>query len=377
MLTRSGVGALLASIVAVLLGWWWQYPELVAVGAALAMLVIVSVTIVRGRQPATVVRTIGDRRIARGSAVAVRYRLNNPTRYRSPPITIIDSLQRESLTGGTGSRAESVRTPVPSLGRLESLVRHAFLPTHRRGVFTVGPAETERLDVFRLAVGRRSDIANDEVIVHPRVFELTGPFGSRFSAADDALRRSSASDPLSGFVTLREYAEGDDPRLIHWPTTARTGVLMLREHVELRRPQFTIAIDASTAVAEPDDFEEMVDVAASLAVHALHTGIDVRVRTTNIDHLGSERALGTDTEILDFLTPVTQDSPDRVVNIANLFAQDGMVGRIALVTGPGGPATPVTDPHSISVVRIGRHAESTQPFETAAETAAEFARSWD
>jgi uncharacterized protein (DUF58 family) len=32
---------------------------------------------------------------------------------------------------------------------------------------------------------------------------------------DEAVIRRAASDPLSGFVSLREYVDGDDPRLIH------------------------------------------------------------------------------------------------------------------------------------------------------------------
>ena len=67
---------------------------------------------------------------------------------------------------------------------------------------------------------------------------------------DEAVVRRAASDPLSGFVSLREYVDGDDPRLIHWPTSARMGTLMLREHVELRRPEFTVVLDAVDDVAD-------------------------------------------------------------------------------------------------------------------------------
>ena len=100
--------------------------------------------------------------------------------------------------------------------------------------------------------------------------------------------RRATVDPLSGFVSLREYVPGDDPRLIHWPTTARVGTLMVREHVEVRRPEFTVVLDTAAHVATADDFEEMVDVAASIAVHALRDGLDVVVRTTDRDHPGRE-----------------------------------------------------------------------------------------
>ena len=37
---------------------------------------------------------------------------------------------------------------------------------------------------------------------------------------------------------------------------------MIREHVELRRPEFTVVLDAAADVADADDFEEMVDIVA-------------------------------------------------------------------------------------------------------------------
>ena len=42
---------------------------------------------------------------------------------------------------------------------------------------------------------------------------------------------------------------------------------MIREHVELRRPEFTVVLDTARFVSTEADFEEMVDVAASVAVH--------------------------------------------------------------------------------------------------------------
>jgi uncharacterized protein (DUF58 family) len=74
---------------------------------------------------------------------------------------------------------------------------------------------------------------------------------------------------MSGFVSTREYVAGGDPRLIHWPTTARTGVLMVRQTVEIQWPEFTVVLDTSDAVNTADDFEGAVDVAATLAAQAV------------------------------------------------------------------------------------------------------------
>lgn len=365
MFTKSGFGALIVATVTLLCGWWWHYAELVASGAAIITLLGAALIVVRMKQPARVERALPNPRVARGLDLHVQYRVANSTGRRSPSVEIIDELDHTITT-----------TPLPSLAQHERLTLTAFLPTTRRGIFAVGPGWIERLDPFGLAIGRRQELERSEVIVHPRVYPIDGPFGKLHTAADDAITRSLASDPLSGFVSLREYVEGDDPRLIHWPTTARTGTLMLREHVELRRPEFTVIIDASGTAATPSDFEEMVDVAASLAVHALRTGIDVRVRTTNPDFYGTPLTFERDTDVLDFLTPVTQTSAEHNLALAQLLDPGQRIGRIAFVTGPDGPSSTTGHDENVSVIRIGAGAVTAAGISSASETAAEFAQGW-
>ena len=45
------------------------------------------------------------------------------------------------------------------------------------------------------------------------------------------------------FLELREYREGDDPRLIHWPSTARLGTLIVRENRAESRVNITVILD--------------------------------------------------------------------------------------------------------------------------------------
>ncbi len=195
------------------------------------------------------------------------------------------------------------------------------IPTRRRGIFDVGPFEIERIDPFWLTVGRRRDTGVATVIVHPKVYDLVGPQGAVRVVENESVLRRATADPMSGFVSMREYVAGDDPRMIHWPTTARTGTLMVREHVEVRRPEFTIVLDTAPTVGGPDDFEEAVDVVATLAVHAIRTGLDVVVRTTDRGHAGRPIPLVTDAQVLDLLTPVQQSEPTSLLPVSALFTR--------------------------------------------------------
>ncbi|MFK8026013.1 MAG: DUF58 domain-containing protein, partial [Ilumatobacter sp.] len=210
--------------------------------------------------------------------------------------------------------------------------------------------------------------------VHPRVYDLAGAPGSQRVVENDSTVRRIAHDPRTGFVSMREYVAGDDPRLIHWPTTARTGTLMVREHVEVRRPEFTVVVDVASAVASADDVEEIVDVAASLSIHALRTGLDVITRTTSKEHPGQARAIEDEAGVLELLTSV--ERTDDPMPIANLFTQGIDRTSVLIVTGPNGPSTRLGDDGSTVTIRVGEGAEPGAGIAFAAGDAQDFVRRW-
>ncbi len=366
MLTRSGFGVAIAAVALGVFGWWWQYEELVVVSACMAAALIIALTSARASGALVIERRIPNPRVARGDSIHMVYRAQNRSR-------------RSTFSGEITDQCDGshVRVPVPALARVSRLDISGAIETRRRGIFPVGPSAFERMDPLGLAVGRRSFDSPGQVIVHPRVFPIGAPHGNHHSIETDAAVRRAASDPLSGFVSLRPYIDGDDPRMIHWPTTARMGTMMVREHVELRRPSFTVLIDSADVVATPEDFEEMVDVAASVVVHAILNGVDVRVHTTDRAHPGSAAALHDVAKVLDVLTTVCQTTGTDTLDGSAVMGQLTDVTKVILVTGPAGPAVARQVVHGdvLSVVRIGASA-SPSGVAFAADDAQEFARRW-
>ena len=365
MLTRSGLGASIAAVVLVVCGAWWRYEELVVAGAAAAAAIVVALWSARSSQRAEVARMVGSPRVARGDSIRAVYRVTNPGRRRLAPVTVIDECD-----------GQRVSVPIGEIAPLDRTEAVGSIPTRRRGVFPIGPWAVERIDPLGLAIGRRQSSTTSQIIVHPRIYPLAGPYGAMHTVEDEAVVRSAASDPLSGFVSLREYVDGDDPRLIHWPTSARMGTLMLREHVELRRPEFTVVLDAVEGVATAEDFEEMVDVAASIAVHALKSGVTVRLRTTAREFAGSQRALDRDTQVLDLLTPVRQCDTSQALVLAEVFHGGLDHTTIVFVTGPTGPSTTLRHVDELRVVRVGQGAVADVGIALAADDAHSFVQRW-
>ncbi len=365
MLTRSGLGVAAAAIAMVVCGVWWGYEELVVLAAAAATAVGLAVWSATASTPTTTHREVATPRVARGDPVRVRYRTTNPTRRRSAAMTLIDTFD--------GDEIRIAIAPVDGLDEREDL---GLVPTRRRGQFEIGPWSIERVDPLRLAIGRRAGEDRAAVVVHPRVHALEGPYGAMHTVQDEAVLRKAASDPLSGFVSLREYVDGDDPRLIHWPTSARMGTLMLREHVELRRPEFTVVLDCATWVASPEDFEEMVDVTASVAVHAIRSGVHVSLRTTSRVHPGLLRAIDREPAVLDLLTPVGQVAGEQHMSLVELFHAGFDHTAIVFVTGPDGPSTTFSHTDRLSIIRVGDAAAAGPGITLAVEDAERFAQRW-
>ena len=368
MLTRSGLGAILVAVVLAALGLWWSYEELIIAAIGIGLVVLLAIIVARRALRAQVERRIRTVRVPRGDPIRLTYRVRNDTTHRSGRASLLDRCDDTEI--------EVEIDPVAAGDVVDIL---ADLPTRRRGVFELGPLDIQKIDPFYLAVGRWRNTPTDlrvrTVTVHPKVYDMVGPQGSSRVVENESIVRRAAADPMSGFVSMREYVAGDDPRLIHWPTTARTGTMMVREHVEVRRPEFTIVVDAGRDVGTEDDFEEMVDVAATLAVHALRTGLDVVVRTTHPSHVGRPTPLVSDAEVLDLLTPVRRVDGDPV-HVAALFLSGFDHTSVLMITGPDGPTTRISSNDQAITIRVGDGARAGAGIAVAARDAPDFVQRW-
>jgi uncharacterized protein (DUF58 family) len=112
----------------------------------------------------------------------------------------------------------------------------------------------------------------EELLVYPslgpvsaqRLRELGG------SGAAHTRRRGRGSD----LHNLRDYRAGDDPRLIHWPSSAKTGSLTVREMEAETTLDTRIVLVGG---GDPARVEAGISEAASLAVHLLRVGAQVAV----------------------------------------------------------------------------------------------------
>ncbi len=158
---------------------------------------------------------------------------------------------------------------VPSLAAGGSTKQRFIVPTQRRGVVQIGPAESIAGDP--LALTGRSTRWTDETtfFVHPVTVALPGrQSGFVHDLEGHASPHLSSAD--MNFHALRPYAPGDDRRHVHWRSTARTGSLMVRQFEESRMSRVVVSLDAGRlAWLDDDEFELGVSCAGSVAVQTL------------------------------------------------------------------------------------------------------------
>lgn len=153
----------------------------------------------------------------------------------------------------------------------------------------LGFAERRRVtdDEVRLAV-RPATIDADPAYVLAASRQFTG--GGR--------RREGLHDPAGA----RPYQPGDRLARVHWPQTARTGEVQVRESWSRPALSHRIVLDTATGSYEdPAGFELAVSIAGSLALSALRRGGRVALRAGEEEIGARDAAPG---RILDLLTRV-------------------------------------------------------------------------
>jgi uncharacterized protein (DUF58 family) len=105
--------------------------------------------------------------------------------------------------------------------------------------------------------------------VRPGVAHLLTQLGGSGSAS--TRRRGRGSD----LHNLRDYLPGDDPRLIHWRSSAKAGGITVREFEAETTIDTRIVLEAGGG--DPERVEDGISEAASLAVHLLRAGAQVEL----------------------------------------------------------------------------------------------------
>lgn len=188
-----------------------------------------------------------------GDDVSLGYRLE-----RSSRVPVGAAVVRETV-GRLGPQEGRVRR-----GRAE--IRLAAVPRGRYPLTATQVVLEDPLGLERVVLSPAG--AGGALVVVPRTVELPALFSDAgrdaFQGRRLLLRRPSGVDLHS----VREYEQGESLRKVHWPTTARRGLLMVKELEDAPRDDLVVLLDCDArAVAGPSGhacFDTLVRAAGSL-----------------------------------------------------------------------------------------------------------------
>jgi uncharacterized protein (DUF58 family) len=282
----------------------------------------------------TITRRVKPQRLQVGADGRIDITVENRAARGTPLLTATDFFDE-------GRRA--ARFLVPPLAPAGTARAAYRVPTRRRGRYRVGPLVVRAADPFGLASRSVATVGEVDVLVRPRVHDIVAPFavGSRVSADTEAVaRRAVVSDLGDEFLTLREYAVGDDLRRVHWRSTARTGDLMIRQSEARWRSRAAIVLDVHPDGHDHDSFEVAVEATASVVTRLVRLQRRVEVVTSAATVLGT----GGDPrhDLLDRLATVGTDRDDRLVPVLEQVRSHRRVDLVVAVLGRvGGDVTRV------------------------------------
>lgn len=330
MLTTAGRSALLLGVVLLGTGWGLGYAPLLALGIALVAVVLIAVLVVSRPPSLTVEREVQPGRVLAGQPAQVSLRITNSGRRAAAAGVALERF---------GSDALPISVPALAVGASTTLV--APLPTEQRGIFDVGPLVVNRSDPLSLA--RRGEWSSDvgELRVHPRIHDVE-PFPSGLARDLDGPNSGEAPEGGIAFQNLREYVLGDDRRLIHWPSSAKSGQLMVRHNVDTHQPRSLILFDTRASVYSAASFEEAVRVTASIAIASLTRRFPFKLRTS----AGIVLEKTTPVRLLDEMATIQADEGE-FADLTRAATQDLGGYSLAVVTG----AAPAEDLVSVGPLR--------------------------
>jgi uncharacterized protein (DUF58 family) len=371
-LNRNGTAVLVAAVLIAALGVVTGYREFVVLALVAALVLLAAVLVPRVTSPIEFRRIDTPKFVPRGAMLTIR--LEAESDRPAPPTRVIHQLS-----------GAAVPIDLPEIDPTLTTVVTYRLQALRRGAHVVGPLLEERTDPFGLAVRTVEHDVTDEILVHPTIHPLRLPESGNRQRQTRATVMRFSEDPLADFRSLREYVVGDDSRLVHWASTAKTGTLMVRDHFELRRTTRCVILDTTDRAMTELLFEDAVEIAASLTCESLERNIPVVAKTRDPHAPGRARHLRERQEALELFTRVQRTTLDDTLSVGQLKLTADPGDQIFVVAGAASPliAQMAGTPAFTQRLHIIRLHDRSVPLgqltvrHTDVESAEQFARRWN
>jgi uncharacterized protein (DUF58 family) len=322
MPTTRGWALLGAGLALVVLWWLLGDEELLLVAAFFIIGTWTAVGYVRRHSPdLRIGRRLGTTAVHNGDTVQVTLTLQNPGRQSVRGLSVVDEVESLGV-------ASFEIDKIPSDETVTATYRVLCRP---RGVYKVGPSRATATDPLGLAELSAPDGPVDQIIVYPTVEILEGfPIVRGQDPSMAASRPEHSQRGGEDFYTLREYQRGDDLRRVHWPSSAKTDHLMIRQLETPWQSRALVMLDVRNQVYESAEaFETAVSGAASVVTHLVKSGFDADLWAGDPHAIDATRY----TAAMERLALVEPIAAIDLESVASQIRHRGGGGALVIVTG--------------------------------------------
>jgi Protein of unknown function DUF58 len=273
VLTRRGISTIVVAVGLTAVGWLLVIRELMIIGITVGLVGLVAL--------ASVWLPVGNSMqftrsfLTRGvhSGDTLRVDLEAQGRW-TPTLSIQERLPTgRSITASLAGKGRTLSFETP--------------PLHR-GLNLIGPTVARRTDFFGLVQRTSSKVNASPLIVWPARTSLNSSAVRKLlidPTSEPRIGAMKPGKPVAAFEgDLRAYVPGDEPRRIHWPSTARTGNLVVRTDASIVSDNRSVlTIDLDTAHHSAESFELLLSVATSLVIALLPVSLGSLHREDQFD----------------------------------------------------------------------------------------------
>ncbi|QDU81297.1 hypothetical protein Pla110_30380 [Polystyrenella longa] len=227
---------------------------------------IAGAIVVNGTLGMTMVRNASVKRrvpagVMAGEKIAVNIEYTNKSRFRSAWVMVV----RDTINHQTESlQAEVLIARI--MPQKTASAYYDFRPM-RRGIYRFGPLEV--LTSSPLGMVERGHIFDleDKLAVYPRTGKLTSIWKKERSHAAELVQQKQTRKGVfdDEYHSMREYRPGDNPRAIHWRTSARRNEVIVREFHQSRDDDVLLMVDLWLPKNPTEHHLELTETAVSFA----------------------------------------------------------------------------------------------------------------
>jgi uncharacterized protein (DUF58 family) len=273
---------------------------------------------------------IAPQLVVAGERVGMRIKVWSTIDIKRPLLLIVDDLPE-------GLDHDQDLKPLPIAPSFDTAVetRYELMPL-KRGVYRWSKILVTSYDSLGLIrVDSTYETEPFEVTIHPAKipigFDLGALSGWGANQSDDGRNRGHGMEPRG----VREYASGDSMRHVHWPSTARTGRIQVKEfdtgfNTELYAVmQLTKGTEAGSGSATT--LEAMCGHMAHIADVLLQRGSTVTLPNLEINAKPATSATQRYKEVCDALAAAKCDRTTRFASEVDELAKGTPAGSSVLV----------------------------------------------